>query len=186
MRRFAVSVLADAAASLGRPDDAGQLFAAATADDPANVPLVSAYADLLLDQGRNAEALSLLENAGWSDPVLLRKAIAAKRLDDSRFTEWRAILAERFQAARAGGVRIHLREEARFFLEIEDDAAAALPLAVANWSVQKEPADIRLLLAASLAAGQPEAARPALEFVRRTGLDDRRLLPFLARLENAR
>ena len=91
---------------------------------------------------------------------------------------------ERFTAATAAGNRVHLREEAMFRLKVEDNPAAALPLAVQNWSVQKEPADARLLIEAALAAHEPEVAQPVADFIARTKLDDQRLMPLVARLEN--
>ena len=70
-------------------------------------------------------------------------AIAGKRLNDPRAPHWSTLLADRFAAAKAGGVQLHLREEARFELEVRGDAATALGLALANWKIQKEPSDAR-------------------------------------------
>jgi hypothetical protein len=92
------------------------------------------------------------------------------------------MLNERFAAARAGGVRTHLREEARFRLEVEGDSAAALNLAIENWAIQKEIADARLLLECAIAAGRPEAAADVVRHVRATGLIDKRVTPYLSRL----
>lgn len=98
-------------------------------------------------------------------------------------SEWSATLNERFAAARRAGVGAHLREEARFRLEVETDVAAALPLAVENWSTQKEIADARLLLECAVAAARPDAARDVLGFVQRAGLADRRITPLVTRLQ---
>ena len=62
------------------------------------------------------------------------------------------------------------REEARFLLA--GDPEAALRLAQANWASQREPWDARVLLAAALAAGQPQAAAPVLEWMAATGIED--------------
>jgi trans-aconitate methyltransferase len=70
------------------------------------------------------------------------------------------------------GSVIHRREEARFTLEILDHPAEALALAQANWQVQREPWDARLVLAAALAADRPSEAQPVVDWVRRTGLED--------------
>jgi hypothetical protein len=142
-------------------------------------------ADHLLAQDRAGDVLALLDGKGEADALLLRRAIAAKRIGDPRLGQWSATLNERFAAAKRAGVRLHLREEARFRLEVERAAAAALPLAVENWSAQKEIADAALLLECAAAAGKPDAARDVLRFVERTGLSDRRIAPLLARLEEA-
>jgi hypothetical protein len=181
-RRFALAVLADLAAGLGRDSEADALFAAAS-EGGADVSVLAARAEHLLATGRPAEALALLADAGDADPLLLVRAVAAKRAGDPRLDGWAALLGERFDAAAAAGVGVHRREEARFRLEVKDDATGALALALDNWATQKEPVDARLVLAAALAAGRPEAARPVLAFVTATGLADRRVLPLVTRIE---
>lgn len=182
MRRFAQAVLADMSVALGRRDEASRFFADASAGVAPDVSLLAAHADHLLDGERPGEVLSLLEGKGEADILILRRAIAGKRLNDPRLAGWAAIMNERFAAAAAGGVRVHLREEARFRLEVENDAAKALALAGANWQVQKEPSDARLLLEAAIAANDPGAAKPVIDFIKKTSLRDARLAPLLARL----
>jgi len=82
-----------------------------------------------------------------------------------------------FAAAKAGGVQLHLREEARFELEVRGDAVTALGLALANWKIQKEPSDARLVLQTALAAGDLAAAADVLAFIAKTGLADARIKP---------
>ena len=183
MARFALSVKAEIAASLGNTSDAEAAFILAAQSGAREVALLTAHADLLLDMGKPTEALQLLETAGESELVLLRRAIAAKRLGDARLEGWSAILNERFAASAAGGVRVHLREEARFRLEVEGDAARALALALEDWQVQKEPADVRLVLECALAAKDKSAAKDVLAFVKSTGLTDQRIAPLIARVE---
>jgi len=173
-RRWAAATAAEIAVSLGRSNAALHWFARAT-DGEADIPTLVDYADYLLDTGRPAEVISVLANRRAGDIVLLRLAIAAKAAGDSRAVEWSALLAEGFALARASGNELHLREEARFSLEVLGDAQGALDLARRNWAVQKEPADARVLLAAALAARRPEAAREVLGFIEATGLDDVRL-----------
>ena len=43
---------------------------------------------------------------------------------------------------------------------------------VENWARQRGPADARILLEAALAAGAPEAARPVLEWLQATRIED--------------
>jgi hypothetical protein len=183
MALFGAGVLADIDAGLGRRDDARTGLQAVTGAPKPDVYAVAAYADFLLDEGSPREALQLLEDKGSSDAVLLRRTIAAKQLGDARYKAWSRILDERFSAAASAGIRVHLREEARFRLEIEDDIPAALSLAAENWSIQKEPADAALLLKAALLAKTPEAARPVADFARKTDLADQRIAPLLAQLE---
>jgi Tfp pilus assembly protein PilF len=131
-----------------------------------------AYADLLLDAGRASEVRELLADDTRIDAQLLRLAIAEARLGKSSAKDHVAALTARFAASRLRGSVIHRREEARFTLEILDHPAEALALAQANWQVQREPWDARLVLAAALAADRPGQAQPVVDWVRRTGLED--------------
>src|SRR5205807_29705 len=72
--------------------------------------------------------------------------------------EWGETLAAEI-AARARGDSLHRREEARFKLKIENDPRAALALARENWNVQREPADLRVLLEAAHAADDTATIR---------------------------
>lgn len=183
LRSFAADVLADISVGLGQRNEAEQLYAAADRTQSADVATLGAYADFLLDMDRSAEALRLLDGRGEQDALLLRRAIAAKRLGDPRLESWRGVLNERFEAAAKAGNRVHLREEAMLRLDVEGDTALALKLAVQNWALQKEPADARLLLRAALSAGESAAAQPVADFIAATGLNDARVTPLIARLE---
>ena len=174
--RWAQAVGADMAAMLGQTEAADLHFSEATADG-GDIPTLVAFADHLLDTDRPAEVLTLLAGRSEADIVYLRLAIAGKRLDDARAPHWTALLADRFAAANAGGVQLHLREEARFELEVRGDAATALKLALANWKIQKEPSDARLVLQTALAANDPAAAADVLAFIEKTGLADTRIKP---------
>ena len=77
---------------------------------------------------------------------------------------------------------MHLREEARFTLELLDRPTAALELARRNWATQREPADARILLEAAAAAAEPAAARPVLDWLDRSGLEDVRIEALVDRL----
>lgn len=122
----------------------------------------AAHADWLLDQGLAHEVLAALQPADdgdEADALLLRRAIALRRLSSRDAAAAEAELAARFEAARRrGGGALHLREEARFALEVQDDALRALQLARQNWQLQREPADAVLLLRAAQRAREPAAA----------------------------
>jgi hypothetical protein len=92
------------------------------------------------------------------------------------------MLGARFEASHLRGDTVHRREEARFELELKGDARAALALARANWDVQREPWDVRVLLASAVAAGEPGTAAPALAFLDEHHLEDPRIRALAARL----
>lgn len=136
---------------------------------------LAAHADFLLDQGRHADVITLL--AGWdnADPLLLRIAEAEAALQRPGLPRRLEALAERFAAAGQRGDTTHRAEEARYWLRLRGDPARALALAQANYTVQREPRDARVLLECALAAKDPAAARPAIDWLRRSGFEDARL-----------
>jgi hypothetical protein len=134
--------------------------------------LIAAYSDFLLDRGRAREVLPLVANQTRNDNLLLRLALAERQLPDatSAFAQHRRELADRFEAARRRGDVLHKREEARYLLTIENDAAGSLRLARENWQVQREPADLRILSEAASAAGDAATQREVAEWAAATRL----------------
>ena len=109
--------------------------------------------------------LSLLKDRGRADVLMLRLALAAKAANDPRAVPWAEDLSARFDAARARGDRTHEKEESRFALALRGDAPRALKLALANYELQREPADARVLLEAALAARSRVAAASVLQWL---------------------
>ena len=134
--------------------------------------LLAAWADFLLDHKRPAEVVKLL--AGWeaSDPLLLRLAEAETLLQLPSAKTHVQALDDRFAAAKLRGDTTHRAEEARFQLRLRKNAVLAVQLAAANYQVQKEPRDLRMLLEAALAARDPDAAKPARDWLQSTGFED--------------
>lgn len=165
-RVWALTRLAEIEERRGEFAAAESAFKQAMALDVADVYLLSAYADFLLDRSRAGDMLTLLDGRSRADVLLLRLALAARAANDARAAKWADELAARFEAARARGDRTHEKEESRFALALRGDAPRALALARANLEQeQREPADMRVLLEAALAARSREAAAPALQWL---------------------
>jgi Tfp pilus assembly protein PilF len=137
--------------------------------------LLAAWGDFLLDNGRPAEVLKQL--AGWeaSDSLLLRLAEAEAALKLPGAARLAKMLDDRFAAARQRGDTTHRAEEARYQLRLRGDAMEALRLAAENYAVQREPRDARILLEASIAAGDAAAAKAARDWLASSGFEDARL-----------
>ena len=144
--------------------------------------LLVAYADFLLDRGRAAEVLPLLAGHEQSDTAYLRIALAQAALHSADLQRYVWIMAARFEALRLRGSDYFGREQSRFALLLEHDPQTALEMAQRNWQVQKAPWDIRVVFEAAVAADQPQAAAEALEFYRRTGLEDPLIEPLAQQL----
>ena len=134
--------------------------------------LLVAYADFLLDRGRPVEVLKLLADFAQSDTAFLRLVLAQAALKSPDLPRYNWVMGARFEALAQRGDDLFGREQVRFALHAQHDAATALDLAQQNWKVQRAPWDIRVFLEAALAAGQPAAAQPVLAFLDRTKLED--------------
>lgn len=156
-------ILADSAKYQGASAEADQHFRAALQLSPGDNFLLSDYADFLLDQGRAQAALDLVKEYSQSDTSFLRQVYAEERLGSPRAGADAAQMQARFAALETRGTYAYRREEAGFELRVQHHPHRALELALENWTVQRAPEDMQVLLAAALAAGEPSAAKPALE-----------------------
>jgi len=160
---------------------AARHFQAALAADPRDLYTLGAYGDWLLDNQRAAEVVPLVQKETRVDALLLRLALAQKALQRPDADATIATLRARFDASRARGDVVHRREESRFQLSLNGDARAALRLALENWNVQREPADLRVLAEAAAATGDPSAKETVRQWLVQTGLE----YPAVAALVNS-
>jgi predicted Zn-dependent protease len=179
-REWALSTLGEVALRAGRDGDAERIFREALAIDADDPYVVAALADLLLDTRRPQDAARLVEKSTDNDGLLLRLAIAEKSAKLPHAGLHADLLASRYDASRLRGDVVHRREQARFELGIRGDAKSALALARANWDVQREPWDARILLESALAADDASAAAPVVQFVRDNHLEDPRITALVA------
>lgn len=182
VRGWVQTLLAEMAARAGDKGAADALFQRAMATGEPDSYLLGAYADFLLDQGRPLAVVDLLRDKGRIDALLLRLAIALQRVQSADAPAQAAVLRARFDAAMLRGDTVHQREQARFELALRNDAHTAVKLAMLNWAVQKEPADLRILVETGAASGERTAARTALDWIAKTGIEDRTIAVPLAKL----
>ena len=177
---WVLTSLAEMATRAGMISEAEAHFRAALTLAPADYYLLGAYADYLLDNGRPQDVVALLRYKSAADPLLLRYALALQAQNSNDLAIQVQQLVDRFAASRLRGDRVHLREEARFTLRLLNAPATALKLAQENWQVQKEPADVRILLEAALAAHDNTAVDEVKEWLGNSGLENVQLQPMTA------
>ncbi|RJG05494.1 hypothetical protein D3870_05195 [Noviherbaspirillum cavernae] len=179
VRIWAFTLLGEIAARLGDDVAAENHFREAMSLASPDGYLLGAYSDFLLDRDRPSEVAALLKSKGRNDALLLRYAIALKAQRSSLTDEQTEILRQRFAAASMRGDTIHQREQSRFELHLLGDPKAALQTAQRNWQVQKEPADLRVLLESAVAAKDKTAITQVMEWMQKTRLEDRTLKALL-------
>ena len=81
------------------------------------------------------------------------------------------MLRDRFDASHARGDTVHQRENARFEMFLGAGAAAALPYALANWQVQREAADLRILAETAAATDDAKALAMVQQWMEQSGLE---------------
>jgi len=178
--------LGELAQRMGRSDLAESHFRQALALGITDTFLLAAYADLLLEQQRPADVVALLKDKSRSDVLLLRLVFAERALKLPTARERQTALAARYAAARLRGETVHQQEEARFALHVNNDPKEALALARENWKVQREPRDAQIFLEAAIAAKDPAAAQPVLQWLDESGIEDRYLISLGQQLKGGR
>lgn len=181
-RLWMLTRLAEFSILVGEDDRAERHFREALALGVNDQFLLAAYADFLLDRHRPAEVIELLKGWTRADTLLLRLALAEKAVDAPTLDQHVRTLQARFDAAALRGESLHQQEEARLHLDLLGNPPRALTLAKDNWTLQREPRDARILLEAALAANDPAAAQPALDWLARSGYEDPRLRRLAAQL----
>jgi tetratricopeptide (TPR) repeat protein len=171
-RSWIQGLLAETAERLGNWTQAEGHYRNALVLTPEDNFLQVAYADFLLDRNRPAEVLTLLRNSSQSDTAFLRLALAKAALQSPDLPLYTWIMGARFAALTQRGSDYFGREQVRFALYLQHDPRTALDMAKRNWEVQRAPWDARVFLEAAQAAHQPQAAAPAIAFLRKTKLQD--------------
>lgn len=169
--------LGEMAVRLGDARAAEDHLNAALLATPGDVYLKAALADVLLAQQRNDDVIALLRENEQQDVLLLRLAIAGTRLQSPAGKTWATAFEARFNAASRSGDTSHLREYARFLLDVRGNATKALEIAKRNWQVQREPADVDVYVRAARALSLPEAQAEVFAWIHEVKYEDRVVLP---------
>jgi len=175
-RSWLLTSLAELEDRAGQGEAAEAAFKAALAARVDAYSLI-AYADFLIGQHRENDALNLLRSQPRTDAMLLRLAMAGTRIKAPQATEDAREMRERIAQAnlRPEAQTVHGREQAMFALWVDADAQRAVVLARGNVRLQREPIDLLVLAQAAVAAQQPPARIEAARLSKEMGLHDRRL-----------
>ena len=178
-------LMADTAARMGKFDLADDHFKNALQMTPGDNFLLADYGEFLIDRGRAEAAVELVRNDTQSDTSFLVLLTAENMLGLPKAKSDMAEMDARFRSMDQRGDHVFMREEASYLLHVEHNPKEALDLAQQNWRVQRAPKDVRVYLEAALAANDPVAAKPALDFIADTHLADVAIDPLVRQLRAA-
>lgn len=181
-RREIELTLADISTRLGDVEAARQHYELARASTAPDAYTLLTFADFLLEQRTYAEVIALFERYPDYADLLLRAALAARAINTANAGALAQRLREQYAAHQRRGDFVPTRDYARFLLDVEGKASAALDAALINWRSQREPADALIVVRAAIAAGRAADASPVATFVREHGWEDVRLTPLLLRI----
>ncbi|WP_157995351.1 tetratricopeptide repeat protein [Peristeroidobacter soli] len=174
--------LADISKRLGNDEAARQHYGIALSATPPDAYTLLTFADFLLERRAYSEVTALFGRYPEYADLLLRATLAARAMRVPNAGALAQQLREQYAAHQRRGDFVPTRDYARFLLDIEGKAAAALDAALVNWRSQREPADAIIVVRAAIAAGRTAAAAPVATFIRENGLEDVRLAALLAQL----
>jgi tetratricopeptide (TPR) repeat protein len=183
---WAWTALAEMSVRAGLTPEAEQAYARALELTPDDAYLLTSYADFLIDQDRSNAVLSFLKQRTGPDGLLLRLTLAEANEGNPGVAHHIAELRKRFESTRAAVGNLHAREEAIFELRLLHHPKEALDLALINWQNQREPLDARIVLESALASRDKAAAKPVLDWMDETKLEDVRLKSLRQKLENGK
>ena len=177
IRVWRLGALADMADRAGDAADAERYLRQALRIQSNDQYISLALVDLLLLQGRPAEVETLLRSLPLTEAVQLRRAEALRATARSTEAALAQLQALRLQA-RQRGEAVDLRDAARLE-RLQGRSCEALKAARSNWASQREPADIRLLLAAGTECHDPGAIEDVRRWLAATRYEDTRLQTML-------
>lgn len=173
-RAWALAVLADLAERGGDRAAAEVSYRQALELNREDGYVLGAYADLLLRAGREEAVIALLEGKEEREDLGMRLVLAERAAygGSAKAAMGVGLLASRLDALARRGCGLHAETQARFLLEIDGDAAGAVDLVRSVWEEQKEPAVLRVLAEAAVAAGDQTVLDEIEAWVRATGYED--------------
>jgi tetratricopeptide (TPR) repeat protein len=175
IRGWALWSLADFADRAGDSAAAETFLRSALDAVPESEGVRSALSDLLLARGAHREAMAVVDIPAPSVGLLARRARAQSLLRDPAITGTRARIDDLLTLSKRRGEGPHLREEALIALYLDHDGARALKLAKANFELQRETLDVRLLSRAARATADAHTLGELEKWLRETGYEDRAL-----------
>jgi len=169
---WAITLLGDMAVRIGKFNIAEKYYQQVLMLNDHDYYVLASYADLLLKWHQFDRVISLLGEFTYVDKLLLRLAQASIKTGDDLSEKYIAQLESGYRLNELRGEKVHLRDQAIFYFSVKNNLEKALSLAKRNWKVQKEPADIKLLLNISINSGNKQEVKNVAEWISEQLLED--------------
>lgn len=185
-RAWALASLADLSARDGNSARAEDLLREALQATPQDESIRSAFIDVAIARGKAVEALRMANLSRPSVGLLVRRLLAQIALDDAKQSETLAQLQELLRLEAERNERVHLREETLLALGLGKPSPQVLSLAKANFAVQREAIDARLLARAASNARDAETLDELRAWRSASGFRDKLVDQLLGAVDPAR
>jgi tetratricopeptide (TPR) repeat protein len=181
-RAWLYSLLAEAHERTGDDLQAAKAYATSLQIQPDLYTAIAA-ADLALRQptqlaANASRALQVIDKVPETDAVLIRKALALKRLNNPLWRHITADLKERMthMSNRGDDANAHAREQALVALWLTEEYLASLKLSIINLERQRETIDWMIAITAASKQADPSTIEVIRERLQRSKLIDARLV----------
>ena len=175
VQNWVLSILAELAQRQGALDRAEDYLQTAVALDSRDRQTVIELAYLMLERGRAADVLELLDQSAVQGAELLRAA-AQRQLGVSSHNRKLQVEVESARRRGPAGARL----VAEYELLVSGDAGVAAEAAFANWTLQKGAADVWLAARAAVAANRSDQRDEIRAWLSASGVKDQRVAKLLA------
>jgi len=178
IRSWMLSALADMHERRGDSRSAERLLREAAVVEPHSLYVRLALADHLLTHGRPGDAPRALDGLPLSPAVRLRIAEAEHALGEPVAVHLEHV-RRAFNEAQLRGERLEQQEVARL-ARLENRSSEALAAARANWTTQREPVDLRLLVSAAIDSRDDRTLADVRAWIASNGYQDALVEAWLA------
>ena len=177
LKQWVLTEMAQIAERLGNNIQAEKHFSDAFKIKNQDYYLYNSYADFLIWNNKPQQLIELFEDLAKNNLALrLRIIIAGKSSqEDIKY------LQANFEIEKARNSTLHLAEQARFLLTLEQDLSNAFSLAKQNWAIQKEPLDAIIYLQLALATNK--SVPNLVNWIKQNKLEDVRIQSLLGKFE---
>jgi len=154
IRAWAYTTLGEISMHLALERDAEKSFQNGLRHNPNDYYLAERYCDLLIEQKRFIECITLVKDKTHVTPLLLRAAISEKNIEQSKSRYYRSLIKKKLDIAPDTGRGEHLRDLAIYNLTLRHNSKLAYKYASQNWQTQKQFEDALILVQAANSLGR--------------------------------